>query len=627
VKEFVMVPPIPLGTLLRQRYLIQQILGQGGFGRTYLAIDQERFNEPCVLKEFTVPYQECALVEKSKTLFQREASTLYQLQHPQVPRFWAAFEDEQRLFLVQSFISGQTYRQLLSNRKHNGHAFSEAEVLHFLSYLLPVLTYLHDREIIHRDISPENIILQTKPVPHSAREPFPVLGLPVLIDFGAVKEATSHWPLTSAITRVGKVGYAPPEQLQTGKVYPNSDLYALGATCLALLTGKEPRALLDSQTLSWRWQTHAQISTELAAIIQKMLSVFPGDRYQSADAVLADLQPLLNETKVGAPTQAIASSSDQTPSKPGAKPTSSTLLQPFSSQSESIQSRLIPAMPALRPQKQQPTRRTTGAAIAGLVGLGIAISVGWQHWHASPEPTGEVWVSGTKLPQSEASRLIESQESQSAPLSTATIKTSRPAHLIQFPPNQIATVVQGALQTDEQQPYILKATQGQIMTATLAGSGMVMNLLRSNQEAIDAAAYQTRSWTGQLPADDQYIIQVSGSGLYTLDLTITPTGRPNQVDIERLTFTPRQTGTSVTGTLSPNHLRRYLLAAQAGQLLVIKQLQGKVNLSAIAPNGQRIGSAATNAPNWQGRLPIAGDYVIEVSTAQVGNYALSLELF
>lgn len=622
-----MVPPIPLGTLLRQRYLIQQILGQGGFGRTYLAIDQERFNEPCVLKEFTVPYQECALVEKSKTLFQREASTLYQLQHPQVPRFWAAFEDEQRLFLVQSFISGQTYRQLLSNRKHNGHAFSEAEVLHFLSYLLPVLTYLHDREIIHRDISPENIILQTKPVPHSAREPFPVLGLPVLIDFGAVKEATSHWPLTSAITRVGKVGYAPPEQLQTGKVYPNSDLYALGATCLALLTGKEPRALLDSQTLSWRWQTHAQISTELAAIIQKMLSVFPGDRYQSADAVLADLQPLLNETKVGAPTQAIASSSDQTPSKPGAKPTSSTLLQPFSSQSESIQSRLIPAMPALRPQKQQPTRRTTGAAIAGLVGLGIAISVGWQHWHASPEPTGEVWVSGTKLPQSEASRLIESQESQSAPLSTATIKTSRPAHLIQFPPNQIATVVQGALQTDEQQPYILKATQGQIMTATLAGSGMVMNLLRSNQEAIDAAAYQTRSWTGQLPADDQYIIQVSGSGLYTLDLTITPTGRPNQVDIERLTFTPRQTGTSVTGTLSPNHLRRYLLAAQAGQLLVIKQLQGKVNLSAIAPNGQRIGSAATNAPNWQGRLPIAGDYVIEVSTAQVGNYALSLELF
>ncbi|MER3478286.1 MAG: hypothetical protein C4287_19760 [Leptolyngbya sp. ERB_1_2] len=251
-----MVSSITSGTLLRQRYLIKQVLGQGGFGRTYLAIDQERFNELCVIKEFAVPYQDDGLVEKAKMLFQREASTLYQIQHSQIPRFWAAFESEQRLFLVQDFVQGQTYRSLLQARREQGQAFSEAEILHLLNHLLPVLTYLHDRDIVHRDISPENIILRTQDTRELVipAEVIPNSGLPVLIDFGAVKEAASHWPIISTITRVGKVGYAPPEQLQTGNVSPHSDLYALGATCLVLLTGREPQTLLDSQTLEWRWQ-------------------------------------------------------------------------------------------------------------------------------------------------------------------------------------------------------------------------------------------------------------------------------------------------------------------------------------------------------------------------------------
>ena len=268
------VSSISLGTLLRQRYLIKQVLGQGGFGRTYLAIDQERFNELCVLKEFTVPYPDNALIEKAKTLFQREASTLYQIQHPQIPRFWAAFEDEQRLFLVQDFVKGQTYRSLLQARKQKEQAFSETEVLYLLNHLLPVLSYLHDRDIVHRDISPENIILRSSN--HGLEQLFgqpisenPSVELPVLIDFGAVKEAASHWPIVSNITRVGKVGYAPPEQLQTGNVSPHSDLYALGATALVLLTGREPQVLLNSQTLAWQWQPYAKISELLALVLQK----------------------------------------------------------------------------------------------------------------------------------------------------------------------------------------------------------------------------------------------------------------------------------------------------------------------------------------------------------------------
>ncbi|MGC8714384.1 MAG: protein kinase domain-containing protein, partial [Leptodesmis sp.] len=293
-----MAPPIPLGTLLRQRYLIQQVLGQGGFGRTYLAIDQERFDERCVLKEFSVPYEDPTLIQKSQLLFQREASTLYQLQHPQIPRFWAAFEEGQRLFLVQDFVEGPTYRTLLKERKQQGAVFSEAGVLHFLIHILPVLGYIHDRGIIHRDISPDNIILKgqgTTPAPGLLQAE---AGLPVLIDFGAVKEAATHWPVNSTTTRVGKVGYAPPEQLQTGRVYPNSDLYALAATSFVLLTGQEPRSLLDSQTLEWKWQPYASISDGLAVILLRMLSVYPGDRYQSAQAVLQDMQPLIDPSQV-----------------------------------------------------------------------------------------------------------------------------------------------------------------------------------------------------------------------------------------------------------------------------------------------------------------------------------------
>lgn len=636
-----MVLSLPLGTVLRQRYLIQQVLGQGGFGRTYLALDQERFNERCVLKEFTVPYQDDALVQKSKTLFEREASTLHQLQHPQVPQFWAAFEDEQRLFLVQSYIEGQTYRQLLSDRKQQGQTFTEAEILYFLNHLLPVLTYIHERDIIHRDISPENIILQTRS--SKSVEPqagLPAQGLPVLIDFGAVKEATSHWPLTSAVTRVGKVGYAPPEQLQTGTVYPNSDLYALAATSLALLTGKEPRSLLDGKTLTWQWQSYANISDELAAVLRKMLSVYSGDRYQSAREVLAELQPLLERTSSGTQfNPAPFLPADQHLIHHTSQATPATEMQSevgYSLASNPPAEAPIPAHAANASRRLRSRLRAqwrVGLVASLLVGLGVSIPFLWRASTTSPDPNGEVWVSGAKLPRSEASRIIESQGANTnnalakpdQPKGSVTV--GRPAQPIQFPPGKIATVVQGTLQNEELQPYVLKASQGQIMTVTLEGQNVAMNLLRSNQEAVDAAAYQTRSWTGQLPADDQYQIQVSGSGAYTLDIAITPSSRPSQAQTELIAFAPGATGTSVTGTLSPKQLRRYLLSAKQGQLLVTKVLKGTVKLSTIAPNGQRIGGSATDSQDWQGRLPMDGDYVIEVSTHQAGKYALSFELF
>lgn len=616
---------ISLGTLLRQRYLIKQVLGQGGFGRTYLAIDQERFNEPCVLKEFTVPYQDDALVEKAKTLFQREASTLYQIQHPQIPRFWAAFEDEQRLFLVQDFVKGQTYRSLLQARKQTGQTFSETEVLHFLNHLLPVLSYLHDRDIVHRDISPENIILGSsdqgleqlfgQPISET-----PSVELPFLIDFGAVKEAASHWPIVSNITRVGKVGYAPPEQLQTGNVSPHSDLYALGATALVMLTGREPQVLLDCQTLAWQWQPYAKISDLLALTLQKMVALQPGDRYQSAREAWADLQPLMEEAMQSTLLNPMVASLTQPGDREiapasrdnASSPTNTTIKTQLHMATNHQEDACSPQLPEKRTSSElkRPQVKKIGVKSALAASLLVMTGIGAHVFKVSP-------------PLGSTQQAISIEASKTS--SEMSISNTQPQRL-EFLAGGVSTVVSGSLQSDSK-PYTLEASQGQLMTATLEGSsGVVMNVLRANQQGIDTSAYQTRNWTGQLPATEQYTIQVMGNGTYSLDISITPLSRSDYSDVQRVKFDRGKSGTTVTGKVQANHKRQYLLKAKSRQIIAVKVSEGDVNFSAIAPNGQRIGGGSQSR-DWQGRLRMDGDYVLEVSSTKAANFVLSVEVY
>ncbi|MEO0406727.1 MAG: inactive serine/threonine-protein kinase VRK3, partial [Cyanobacteria bacterium P01_A01_bin.135] len=124
--------PLPLaqgvspasGTIIGSRYQLQYQLGEGGFGRTYLAKDTHRFSELCVLKEFAPYVDGESALQKAETLFEREAGVLYQLQHPQIPTFRellrANFERRERLFLVQDYVDGQTYQHLLEERQEQG---------------------------------------------------------------------------------------------------------------------------------------------------------------------------------------------------------------------------------------------------------------------------------------------------------------------------------------------------------------------------------------------------------------------------------------------------------------------------------------------------------------------------
>ena len=279
--------PVASGHVLDKRYRIVSQLGQGGFGRTYLAQALHRFDERCVLKEFAPHVQSAPELQKAKELFEREAGVLHQLNHAQLPRFWELFQADMGggsgcLFLVQDYVEGQTYFDLFQSGKR----LSEPDAIQLMCQMLPVLSYIHAKGVIHRDISPDNIVLRNSDQ------------LPVLIDFGCVKEiaATAVSQLTGMgvlQTRLGKKGYAPQEQLRNGQVFINSDLYSLAVTTLVLITGKEPQHLYDIYQGTWRWGQEIQVTSPLQTVLQKMLAHKPGDRFSSADAVLQALHSQL----------------------------------------------------------------------------------------------------------------------------------------------------------------------------------------------------------------------------------------------------------------------------------------------------------------------------------------------
>ena len=267
-----------LTPMLRGHFRPIRPIGQGGFGRTYLAVDEDRLNAPCVIKQFSPQIQGTKSLEKAIRLFNQEAVRLHELgEHPQIPTLLAYFEQDKYLYLVQQFIEGQTLFQEL----HRQGTFNEQKIRQVLSDILPVLKFIHARQVIHRDITPANIIRRQ------------IDGKLMLIDFGIAKQLTQTSQGQPG-TKIGTEGYAPIEQLRSGQAYPASDLYSLGATCIHLLTGVKPEELYNPLDGRWIWREQlikkgTNVSDRLAKILDKLLKDLVSERFQSADEVLKHL--------------------------------------------------------------------------------------------------------------------------------------------------------------------------------------------------------------------------------------------------------------------------------------------------------------------------------------------------
>ncbi|QJB26593.1 bifunctional serine/threonine-protein kinase/formylglycine-generating enzyme family protein [Limnospira fusiformis] len=263
---------------LAERYYAKSILGQGGFGRTFLAVDDFKPSQPpCVIKQFLPQAQGTATLEKAAQLFDQEAQRLELLgKHSQIPELLAYFTADNRQYLVQEFIEGDTLEQELDNQG----IFTENQIISLLEDLLPVLDFVHQNQVIHRDIKPENIIRRASD------------NKLVLVDFGAAKQVHST-SLSVTGTVIGSAAYCAPEQAM-GKPQYGSDLYSLGVTCLYLLTQVSPSNLYDPLELQWVWREHLndnQLSEKLGKILDRLVETVFNKRYQSVAQVWADLQP------------------------------------------------------------------------------------------------------------------------------------------------------------------------------------------------------------------------------------------------------------------------------------------------------------------------------------------------
>ena len=287
--------------MLHDRYRVLKSLDQDGFAKTFLALDTHKAHDAfCVIKQLFLhqhtrseqyPSEQYPSEQRTSEQFQQAAQRLADVgNHPQLPQWLDAFEQDGQAFIVQEWIDGWTLAEEIAGTV----PFDEVEIWQLLRSLLPVLHYLHNHQIIHQDIKPTNIIRRRAchPIPslqESSRVELVLVGFSVP-ELVLVPKLVDEERCRDVAPLMGSAEYAAPEQM-LGRAVFASDLYSLGLTCLYLLTQMSPFDLYDMSDATWKWDAYLlqPISPALKQLLSTLLQP-TRRRYQSAAEVLVAIE-------------------------------------------------------------------------------------------------------------------------------------------------------------------------------------------------------------------------------------------------------------------------------------------------------------------------------------------------
>ena len=267
-------PLLKIGQVVGERYSITRYLGGKSGIETYLADNLRRpYQSPCLVKQIELPSQGDVKV-KLERRFTEELSILERLgYYEQIPQLWDHFEENDEFYLILEYIPGENLKQKIARQD-----LSIALVIQILASALSVLSFIHQNRIIHRNIKPSNLIIREA-------------DLQVIpIDFGILADIRTLPNASQEASRdLNRDNYCSPEQI-AGRPTMSSDLYALGMTIIEALTGMKPATFVREQTGKLQWEQGIDLDRRLIRIIDKMVQLDLGQRYQSAEKVLQDLR-------------------------------------------------------------------------------------------------------------------------------------------------------------------------------------------------------------------------------------------------------------------------------------------------------------------------------------------------